>query len=186
MKKKCSVNECINFSRRNGLCPKHSQRQIRHGDTSDETSKRSRSICSIEGCEKFIIGQSLCSKHYTRFINRGDPLFELPTAEERYHSSYIKKGTNECWEWCGPRNKHGYGRFLYRHKETTAHRKGWEFANGKKPPADILVCHKCDNPPCQNPNHLFLGTPLDNMQDMVKKGRHRNQAKAKKLGRVRK
>lgn len=78
---------------------------------------------------------------------------------------------NDCWEWQGPRNPKGYGLFSYEGKNHTAHRFAWEMANQQVIPTGMLVCHHCDNPPCINPEHLFLGTQSDNMADSRNKGR---------------
>lgn len=77
-----------------------------------------------------------------------------------------------CWEWSGTRNSGGYGDIRVDCRTTKAHRYSWEIHNGPIP-AGMLVCHKCDNPPCVNPSHLFLGTARDNVNDMIKKGRAR-------------
>lgn len=81
-------------------------------------------------------------------------------------------GPDSCWLWQG--NKHpvtGYGNFSFMCKKYYAHRLAWEFANNKGIPAELFVMHKCDNPSCCNPKHLSLGTPQDNTQDAVNKGR---------------
>jgi len=82
--------------------------------------------------------------------------------------------TNGCWLWEGHTSHNGYGRLhIYindKRKIVPAHRLSWEIHNGPVPKG-ILVLHKCDNPPCVNPDHLFLGTNKDNTQDSLMKGR---------------
>jgi hypothetical protein len=81
---------------------------------------------------------------------------------------YIKK-TNSCWLWIGCKNKQGYGRFWLGRNEG-AHRASWLLFVGRIP-KNMQVLHRCDNPGCVNPEHLFLGTQKDNVQDMIKKRR---------------
>lgn len=96
--------------------------------------------------------------------------------EIRFWRFVIKRGPDDCWEWSGSRDKKGYGIIWIGYKltadrtNTRSHRISWILANGTIP-AGMYVCHKCDNPPCCNPGHLFIGTQTDNMADMRAKGR---------------
>lgn len=87
-----------------------------------------------------------------------------------------------CWIWLGTSNELGYGRYyLPKNSEgksvaVFAHRYSYELYTGILQPG-LIVCHKCDIPSCVNPNHMFIGTQADNMNDMVNKGRHRNSLK---------
>ena len=96
----------------------------------------------------------------------------MKTLEERFFSK-INKIENGCWEWMTGKTKDGYGIFSFDNKDFRAHRLSYElhFGNINK---GLCVCHSCDNPSCVNPEHLFLGTHKQNMEDKVNKGRTYN------------
>ena len=87
---------------------------------------------------------------------------------ERFESR-IKKSEN-CWEWNGGKSVLGYGRFWLDGRDQRAHRVSYQFYVGEIPDG-LNVCHRCDNPGCVNPDHLFLGTTTDNARDRMNKGR---------------
>jgi hypothetical protein len=101
----------------------------------------------------------------------------LPTSEDerqldsaRTFWSRVKLGPS-CWKWMGYVNRGGYGKFRPGHSATVrAHRFAWQITFGPIPPG-LIVCHRCDNPGCVRPEHLFLGTHLDNKRDSLSKGR---------------
>lgn len=85
--------------------------------------------------------------------------------------SYVKRGApDECWPWTGGRFDKGYGQFRFGKKKVKAHRCAFELTNGHLPEGKRAL-HRCDNPPCCNPRHLFAGTDTDNARDRESKGR---------------
>ena len=78
--------------------------------------------------------------------------------------------TPGCWLWRGAITSTGYGHMKVGEHYEKAHRIAWRFAYGVIPDG-LQVCHRCDNPPCVNPDHLFLGTQVDNLRDCYRKGR---------------
>ena len=77
-----------------------------------------------------------------------------------------------CWVWCGGINKQGQGVVRHQGKNWVTSRLAWTLIHGEIPKG-MYICHTCDNPSCINPDHLWLGTPKDNTQDMIRKGRRR-------------
>lgn len=113
----------------------------------------------------------LCSKEcHSRSLARP----KLPPVTERFWQSVDKSG--ECWLWMGTRRSDGYGvinistRKEGQQRFARAHRVAWELTHGPIPEG-LFVCHRCDNPSCVRPEHLFLGNARDNGQDMAQKGR---------------
>lgn len=83
--------------------------------------------------------------------------------------------TDTCWLWIGRTNgSEGYGKLSWHNADVYAHRLSWELHVGPVP-LGLWVLHRCDNPPCVRPDHLFLGTHEDNMLDAARKHRLRNQ-----------
>lgn len=101
------------------------------------------------------------------------PLFTMKPKTRQTKESFLKKlriKDSGCWDFKGAINATGYGVVGFNGKVMQAHRLSWFLHNGEIPDG-LLVCHRCDNRRCCNPDHLFIGTHKDNTQDMILKGR---------------
>ena len=108
---------------------------------------------------------------------------DLQRIIDRFESRYLREGDDECWPWIAGKTPKGYGRATGGGFELPAHRLSYLLYVGPIPKGEgyhgTCVLHKCDNPPCINPKHLFLGSAHDNMKDMVAKKRHMHGSKNK-------
>lgn len=134
-------------------------------------------------CGKPVVGNGLCSTHYARLRRHGttDPIprKRVPLAE-RFWAKVLRAEGDACWSWDGTHDSGGYATIRVGSKMAKAHRVAWELVNGPIPPGK-LVRHRCDNPGCPRPDHLMLGTQVDNMADMRARGRER-KARGEKSG----
>jgi hypothetical protein len=138
--------------------------------------------CSIDDCGRQLHRKHLCATHYRRQLI-GVAVLEIKPhtlpLEIRFWSKVNK--TDNCWLWLAGKDKDGYG--LIRNNQGVherAHRLSWTMHRGAIPNG-MQICHECDNPPCVNPDHLFLGTHQDNVDDKVNKLRqpkHENHGQA--------
>lgn len=137
-------------------------------------------------CEKrFFKGNIYTSSYYNWnkiiYCSNKCGSYRIPIKEykkQKLQSILLRTITTEsgCMEYQGNINQKGYGKVCVFGKTKHTHRHVWELLNGELPNA-LHVLHKCDNRPCINPEHLFLGTDLDNMRDSINKGRRNCSSK---------
>lgn len=139
--------------------------------------------CSVEGCERRYYSRGWCNMHYQRVR-----VYGTPDGGERTHAppsvrfwrgvSRDMTDAESCWNYVAGARRGIYGQFQPGGKGSApvlAHRYSYELAFGLIPKGKIVL-HRCDNPRCVNPLHLWVGTHKDNTQDMIAKGRHARQA----------
>ena len=93
------------------------------------------------------------------------------TDEERLRRQIGAEDRRGCWPWLGTINNKGYGMVSLNGRGMAAHRAVYMVLTGKPIPRELDLCHRCDNPKCVNPDHMFFGTRTDNMRDASAKGR---------------
>jgi hypothetical protein len=101
--------------------------------------------------------------------------------KERFEAKIDIQPDDKCWIWKGRYSANGYGSFDWKNRPHIASRMSYRIYKGDVP-EHLFVCHSCDNPQCVNPGHLWLGTPKDNVDDCIQKGRAR-PFPLKRLGR---
>ena len=112
-------------------------------------------------------------KNYIRNYNRSNIMpnqYTIISLQERFWSKVNITNLLDCWEWTASKDSCGYGTFIYNKKFISSNRMAYILVYGNIP-INMHVLHKCDNPTCCNPAHLFLGTHQDNMIDRNRKGR---------------
>ncbi len=112
----------------------------------------------------------------------------MRSLRDRFEDKYMPEPNSGCWLWMGAKSPSGYGKICLgsRVEDGTAraHRVSWELYKGPIPNG-ALICHHCDVPLCVNPDHLFCGTPKDNTQDMIRKGRRvQSDVRGERCGRA--
>lgn len=180
----CTVDGCFSERCSKLYCQKHYRRNKLYGDPLVLKNERNDGKCSVPGCYSKSAKKGLCDKHYSRLQKHGSTdacKFERDNPDKMSIMERIKKNkkvnrSTGCWEWQKFRNKHGYGKITYEGKKWIVHRLAFSVFVDKIPEGG-LVLHKCDNPCCCNPSHLYLGNHSDNNNDVIRRDRRNKEEK---------
>lgn len=173
----CTIDGCKNKRSSKLYCQSHFRRFKLYGDPLALKNHPQSGLCSVSGCKNGAVKKGLCDKHYSRLQKHGDPekcFFERDNPEELSIKDRIKKNVSinadtGCWEWQKYRNEAGYGRITYNGVKWSVHRLSYMVFVG--PVEGNLILHRCDNPCCCNPKHLYAGNHSDNHKDVIRRDR---------------
>lgn len=176
-KKVCSVEGCNKIAKSRGLCDAHYKSKQKSGELKTATyEKRKGAVCSVEGCNRPVYSRELCILHYQRYMKHGTTSEEAlshktcsMSLEERLRFYSQEVDENDCFVWQGTINNDGYGVVYWHNYPYRAHRISYWLYNGEIPEGKV-VCHRCNNKLCVNPDHLYAATPKKNTQDAVRDG----------------
>lgn len=142
--------------------------------------------CISVYCDRKSVAKGLCAKHHARMMKGQDfntKTYQELTTEEKFISKINKDSKSGCWLWTGSVRgikPYEYGAFCHESIVYSAHRFSWSLWRKKLPKSsvrELCICHTCDTPLCVNPDHMYLGTHKQNMQDKAVKNRYLGKMK---------
>lgn len=141
-----------------------------------------RETCKVEGCTEAVTRRKWqeCESHFYRRTTYGNYDEQRRTRSNATWDDRLTEDKwavtpgpleTDCWIWQGTLNSDGYATIKYKQKTFKVYRVMWERFHGETIPPGKSALHRCDTPACMNPRHIFIGTQIDNIRDMVSKGR---------------